>query len=310
MYNKKNNYSSLEKKILAIARDEYSFFLNKSYVVAVGLGIKVKHGFYTNEKCIKVFVTKKLPFSYLSQSQIIPIKYKNITTDVVESGPFSYSLLSQKIRPVLGGYSTSEAIHQNSGSIACLVADSSNYYLLSNNHVYAYFNITPLGTPILQPGITDHGNIPKDVIGSLKKYVPVRVKTSWRTPTNYVDCALAKVDRLSLASPKIAFIGALKGVANPKLNEIVQKSGRTTEYTLGHVTALGVTVETDQSAHVALFKDQITTNRITDLGDSGCLLVNSNLEAVGLYFSQARSASVYNPIYKVLSSLHVNIVTQ
>nr|WP_307897745.1 hypothetical protein [Clostridium botulinum] len=36
------NYCNLEKKILCIARNEYSFFLNKNNVIGLGLGQKIK----------------------------------------------------------------------------------------------------------------------------------------------------------------------------------------------------------------------------------------------------------------------------
>ncbi len=62
--------------------------------------------------------------------------------------------------------------------------------ILSNNHVLANVDAGKVGDAILQPGNADGGTLPADKIGTLARFVPLRVST-----TKLVDCAIAKIRR-------------------------------------------------------------------------------------------------------------------
>src|SRR3712207_5481193 len=98
------NENKIQKLISHICNCEYKYFLNKANVVGVGCGYKVKNGFYSNKLCIKVFTTKKLISNELNSQDLVPNLYKEISTDVVESGAFTQYSFINKIRPVIGGY--------------------------------------------------------------------------------------------------------------------------------------------------------------------------------------------------------------
>src|SRR3712207_8306530 len=115
--------SKLEQNIANICNCEYTYFLNKSNVVGVGCGYKIKKGFYTNQLCIQVFVSKKYPENQLNSNDMIPLMYKGIPTDVKETGNFDACSLNVKIRPALSGYSVSANMSEIAGTLGCLVTN-------------------------------------------------------------------------------------------------------------------------------------------------------------------------------------------
>ncbi|CAG7839092.1 hypothetical protein CLOHAE12215_00496 [Clostridium haemolyticum] len=306
-----NKICSLEKKVSHICMKEYEYFLNKKNVIGVALGYKVTNGFYTCKKCIVVFVTVKLPSYELDSNQLIPQYYNGIPTDVVQCDKPRFGALTGKVRPVLNGYSIGNVLEYNvSGTCGCLVSDK-YLYVLSNNHVLANNNKIPIETSIIQPSISDGGKNPKDVIAHLYRFIPIEFIEGNKKPENKVDCAIAKVISRSLVSASIAFIGIPKGIKEALLLEKVCKVGRTTEKTYGKVTYTRGTiiVESEEVGKDALFTDQIMTSKMTESGDSGSLLVDEELNALGLCMSSNKQVTIVNPIRNVLSSLKVKLVT-
>lgn len=315
VYNSLNNYNvnSLEYKIANIALNEYSFFLEKTNVLGVGLGYKTINGMDTTNKCLKIFVSKKLSPMILSSSHLIPPLYEGIQTDVVDIGkvstiPYNKVPLLNVANPVTGGYSIGPLNLGIAGTLGCLVKDDFDIYLLSNNHILANLNTLPIGTPIIQPATLD-GGIPLYQIASLSKFIPLEFSNSFNSPENYVDCAIAKITNPNFVSSRITHIGTPRGVADGKLGSIVKKVGRTTGLTFGKIIALHVTqkvLSTNKS--LTIFKDQMIATGMSEVGDSGSLLLNENNYAIGLLLSGNGSVSIFNPIKAVLSALDVSLM--
>ncbi|CAG7841142.1 hypothetical protein Z959_13325 [Clostridium novyi B str. ATCC 27606] len=304
--------NKMEKIISNICNDEYEYFLNKANVVGVGCGYKVKNGFYTNQLCIQVFTRIKLPSKQLNSWDLIPNLYKGIPTDVIQTGVFTSCSLSRRIRPTLGGYVIgNDYIDEISGTLGCLVTDNTDLFILSNNHVIAMDNEAPLGTKIIQPSCNWGGSFKTDVIAILFKYIPIKFIGTIKTPTNYVDCAIAKVINKSLVSSQIAFVGLPAGTIIPRLNENVKKVGYKTELTTGIIKSIHCTVVTefDDNGKKAMFKEQIFTTRIGEIGDSGAILLDKNNNVIGLLMSNADTHSTFNPINTILKELKVQLVT-
>ncbi|CAG7840456.1 hypothetical protein CLOHAE12215_01880 [Clostridium haemolyticum] len=293
-----------------ICENEYKFFLGKPNVIGVALGYKMVKGFYTNQKCVTVFVTKKVLCNELLSTERIPNYYKGFQTDVKQCKMLKFSSLTQRIRPALNGYSIGNILERNYGTSSCLVQDR-YLYVLGNNHSLALNNQAPIGSAILQPGVEDGGKIEKDVIGHLNKFIPIKFIEGAKEPENIVDCALCKVINRSFVSPEIAFLGKPKGVALPRLNEDVKKVGRTTELTNGKIIYLNGTfrVICENVRKRALFKKIIITTTMGELGDSGALLMNQNNYALGIYMASGDSIGAFNPIQEILDSLKVKLVT-
>ena len=305
----KNSY--LEKQIATICVFKYKDFFRYNNVVGVGKGTKIINAKDTDEPCLTVLVEKKLPKDQLSKQDLVPKMYKNIKTDIIEVGEIKPLSLVDRIRPVIGGYSVGvETI--TAGTIGCVVYSGSGedmkYYILSNNHVLANENKSPLGALIVQPGPIDGGIAPWDVIGMLYDYEPIKFITSTRQPENIVDCAIAKCDS-KILNPEIYWIGYIKGITKAKKGMWIKKSGRTTGFTTGKVLATNVTVQVRYNSGYALFVRQVLTSRISSGGDSGSLVLTSTNQAVGLLFAGSSTVTVCNPIEQVLKILNVKLIT-
>ncbi|KGM92905.1 hypothetical protein IRP63_15995 (plasmid) [Clostridium botulinum] len=301
---------SLEEKIKYICKCEYKYFLSKDNVVGIGLGYKIKNGFNTLQKCIKVFVINKVKSDRLTPNEMIPNNYKGIPTDVVESGVFTASSLKKKIRPVIGGYGVSASGSKTAGTVGCLVTNGVSNFILSTNHVLAGINKYPIGTPIIQPAYKDGGRSSKDTIATLYKFVPLRPITGTSQPINLSDAAIGLLTSPDILSNEIAFIGKPTCVKNPKLNEHVQKVGRTTELTKGIVTSTNVTTRVVYtSGEICLFHDLIAASLIGDLGDSGALVVNNSKCALGLILGKSLNNSLFCRLTTVMDQLGVHLVT-
>jgi hypothetical protein len=222
--------------------------------------------------------------------------------------------LRQRVRPALGGFSVGHP-RVTAGTIGTCCYDLSpfpgvpqRYYILSNNHVIANSNNANIGDPILQPGAFDGGRLPRDMIGRLSRFIPIRFRTGTSAPLNFVDAAIAEAPFHTI-SREIFWIGYVKDLYTaPTVGTIVQKTGRTTNYTTGRITSINATVDVNYgSGRVARFARQILTTRMSAGGDSGSLVLDLNERAVGLLFAGSPSVTVLNNILFVQSLLRVRI---
>ncbi|KEI15220.1 hypothetical protein [Clostridium haemolyticum] len=300
----------IDEKISYICQNEYEYFFSKPNVVGVGLGYKISNGFNTNKKCIKVFVSRKVPKNQISCNYMIPSNYKNIETDVIESGIIRAISLKDRVRPVTAGYSIGPLTKIYGGSMGCLLTDGVDYYILSCNHVLAYFGEVSLNTPILQPSVIDGGKKESDIFAILSKYIPIKFESTFSHPTNYVDCAVAKVINKSLVSSSITLIGKPKGLIIPRLNEPVQKVGKSTGLTVGKILAIDCSTKVlFSNGKSGVFKKQIATNLLVKGGDSGSVMLDYNNNIIGLLISGTDTISIANSIQNVLDILKLRLVT-
>jgi hypothetical protein len=192
--------------------------------------------------------------------------------------------------------------------------------LLSNNHVFADENRGDQGDPILQPGAYDGGQDPTDSVAVLNSFIPI----DFQRP-NLVDCATAvPSEGIAYDSQTLTGFGRLNGVRNAPLagNETVSKIGRTTGATTGTITAIeldNLVVDYDQGQ--ATFNSQIeiegaATSVFSEGGDSGSLIFDQSLFAVGLLFAGSSSGGLgslgltyANPMLEVLDQLKADLLS-
>lgn len=207
-----------------------------------------------------------------------------------------------RYRPAPGGVSIG---HYNvtAGTLGCIVEDYNGYiYILSNNHVLANSNNASVNDPIYQPGPHDGGSH-KDIIGRLSRWITLDLRG-----INYVDAAIAAPLNRNYVDPNILGIGRVMGVARPKLEEYVVKSGRTTGVTRGYISTINSFVKVDYgSLGVLYFDDQIIIRpgNFSRGGDSGSLVLNTDRYAVGLLFAGSDSHTVANPINAVINAMRL-----
>lgn len=318
-------------------------FLEKPMANVVGLaeGIKWKNGKPTGEPALLVLVTNKLEKAQVGSRDLVPVKLGEMQTDVLAVGyPFAggeaessgagIQTLGKRVRPAQGGYSVG---HKNitAGTIATCVYDilpggsvsppvhgvgiPSKYYILSNNHVLANSNAASPGDAVLQPGPFDGGTDPADRIATLTRYIPITFNppTPLASQNNLVDCAIAEGQFHDL-NRLVYWNGHVRGwrrKANVTVGMLVKKSGRTTNFTTGRITAINATIDVGYGGgNIARFKDQIVTTNMSAGGDSGSLVLTLDNVAVGLLFAGSSTSMIANQFENVRSLLRVEVAEQ
>ncbi|MBM7622520.1 hypothetical protein [Sporohalobacter salinus] len=318
------------KEAAKVYEENEEEMLDKQNVVGIGTGHKIVNDESTGEPCVTIFVSQKLDEDLLSDKDIVPKELSKFSTDVVEIGEvtaeelraadkqevvdYDTQSLELRKRPAMGGMSVGH-YEITAGTIGTCVYDADNYpgkpdryYILSNNHVLANSNDAKKGDPILQPGPHDGGEKPKDVIAKLSRYVPIKYKTENSAPKNYVDAAIAEGSFHDL-DRQVYWVGNVKGTRDDvKVDEIVQKTGRTTSYTTGKVISTDATIEVDYGSHgSAKFAKQIVTTSMSTGGDSGSLVCDLDENAVGLLFAGSSRSTIINKISRVTKLLNIKL---
>lgn len=207
------------------------------------------------------------------------------------------------------------------GTLGCFVRARGNgrTLILSNNHVLANENRSKRGDPILQPGAYDHGRNPADVAGGLFRGIRLKSRGA-----NLLDCAVASVkDGMRFDKTLLRGLGRLLGLGEPVAMQDapVAKVGRTTGVTRGRVTAFELdNLVVGYDIGNLWFDDQIEIEStgqgpFSDGGDSGSLVVDGDLYAVGLLFagsdqggSNGQGLTYANPVTKVLDALKIDLL--
>ncbi|MFA5383740.1 MAG: hypothetical protein WC364_03580 [Eubacteriales bacterium] len=317
--------------------------LNKDNVIGVGVGYKQIRQEETNQLSLIIFVEKKIPSDRLSKGSIIPGKINGLLTDIVEIG--RVRLLENRVdrwRPACPGISIGH-YKISAGTFGAVVKDKTTgeKLILSNNHILA--NATngadgrsSIGDPILQPGPHDGGGS-KDQIATLLRFIPIRQTvqdvecpvaatvlqagniiihtirprynirlTKYTNDMNIIDAAVAMPDKQSLIDEEVLEIGRIEGVGRVVPGETIKKSGRTSGLSEGKVQAIGVTLKVGiNEEETGLFTDQVVSNLLSQPGDSGSLIVNSEKKAVGLLFAGSDKYTIFNHIDNVMERLKI-----
>ena len=305
-------------------------------VVGVGVGRKIEGGEATDTNALVVLVTHKMPPESLG-NQAVKRSINRVPTDVIEVGDIfaggqmmapektdpcsteesvDIETLRNRVRPVRPGYSVGHP-RVTAGTIGAGAYDLNNtvpgkparYYILSNNHVIANSNDASPGDPIIQPGRVDGGQVPRDVIGRLDRFVPIRfIEPGQEPPCNYVDAAVAQVP-FHLIDRDIYWNGhpaSLFKTAEPDM--LVKKTGRTTDFTTGRVQTINTTVNVNYGGgRVARFCRQIVTTDMSAGGDSGSLVLDLENNPVGLLFAGSSTVTILNPIAWVQGLLRIRL---
>lgn len=239
----------------------------------------------------KVEVVKTGKLKALSQLMGVPWFVPKAAIDSGRTG---------RVRPAPGGVSIGHP-SVTAGTLGAVITLGGVKYGLSNNHVFAagstiQMNRALIGDPILQPGVYD-GGVEEDSIGTLSWYYPLD-----EVGKNLVDMALMKPASPELVSDEILGIGVPTGYAKAELEDMVQKSGRTTGVTGARVLDVDATVKVSYGTFEATFVHQIITDYMADGGDSGSVLVKGT-DICGLLYAGSSYVTVHNHISDVLATI-------
>jgi hypothetical protein len=309
---------------------------SKPYVIGLDVGYRIKGGKKTDERVVIVYVSRKIDKSELAKEHLIPQKIKigvqEVLVDVVEGAIDEAYIFDLRSRPLRGGSSISLVTQLNAGTGGvCVTLNDGNTYILSNNHVIAGCNQTPIGSAIMQPGLQDGGNAANDTVATLFDFVPLAFGpdvveldgggTVTISVANYVDAAIAKVaNGYNDGNREIHWIGYPRPLQRGAWSDLerlsllglrVCKMGRTTEFTIGSIVSVSydcsVAYPNGQSAW---FANQIRiegeNGPFARRGDSGSLVVDFETRApIGLLFAGRGDRGIANPIHQVLTYLSI-----
>jgi hypothetical protein len=305
-------------------------------VVGVAPSIKVTQGQPTGTTSVTVLVESKRSKRALGAAAVVPDAVDGVPTDVLEVGVIQALTFNAKVRPALPGYSIGH--HDiTAGTFGCLVRDlraccecgcaggfcqcgghghghghcgghpkDCDYLILSNNHVLANSNAGSPGDAILQPGPFDGGLFPSDEVARLERFERI---TFGAAGYNLVDCAVARPTSSRNVTASIIGLAMPRGISQALVGMSVVKVGRTTQVTNGRVTSTNATVAVNYGVGVATYRHQIITTAMSAGGDSGSLLMDRDLNAVGLLFAGSAKITIHNHIADVETALGVRPVT-
>lgn len=244
-------------------------------VVSVGVG---KHP-STGEIAVSIGVDRPV-----NLDDVLPPTFPaDIPAFVEETGPVQpFQTHTDRLRPVPLGVSTGTG--NVTGTTSFILDDGSQFYLASNNHVYA--NNESHGDPILQPGPADGGGAPDDTIGSLSGFVTlvddVTADVAWTVPEVELDNTA-----LGVAVPSGSPL-------DPAIDETITKAGRSTGVTSAPVTNTHVDVKVGYSFGDVIVGDCFATEARSQGGDSGSPGLGTNDRPAGVLFAGSDTQDFYN----------------
>ncbi len=265
-------------------------------------------------QAIYVFTTRDNVAGIPASIEGIRTHIENIGEVVAFGGKPSSGYTKQYRNPMYSGISVGNDNECAAGTIACVVTNGTQNFLLSNNHVFARENAALLGERIDQPGRYDAASVSglrqcdhTGQVATLSQFVSISF-----TANNTVDCAIAEISGTPGATTaSAAGYTPTSTTQVATVGEPIKKTGRTTGLTTGSVSALNVTIRVSYTAGTAQFVGQIyiSSHTFSAAGDSGSLIVDSNNNnPVGLLFAGSSTSTIANPIDQVLTQLGVTIV--
>jgi hypothetical protein len=310
--------------LAGVQREHERGLLAKPNVVGVAIGHKHVGGEDTERLCILALVSTKVPRELLADDELVPARLGDVLVDVREVGVFQpQQRLTQRQRPAMGGLSISLA-SGGFGTLGTACYDDvqpgipPRYYLLSCNHVLARLNLASPGEKVIQPAALDLGTSPADDIGTLARFIPLTFFNPSSPPpivqVNFADAAIAEV-ALATVNREIHWIGyprrwSVSALQAVKVGTILQKTGRTTGFTTGQVTAVNATFDVIYPPGNARFALQILTTKMSDNGDSGSLVCDVEGTGIGMLFAGSITDTAVSPLNFVEGGLGVRIAPQ
>ncbi len=249
----------------------------------------------------------------------------DLPVEVVVTGRIdAYTTNRSKFRPAPGGVSVGH-FKITAGTIGGWARGRSGdrlrrLLMVSNNHVLANSNAAQFGDSITQPGQADGGANPADRIAILERFVKIDFSAG---AVNFVDAATGwcwvdrvRRDHVYHGNNSIAkYFKIGNSVAEPIVNMVVGKTGRTTDLTQGLIQAVDVSINVNfGSAGVAHFRDQFSVQKtsagnFSAGGDSGSIVWQwkVGMPPVGLLFAGGGGTTFCNRISRVISPSALDI---
>jgi hypothetical protein len=156
-----------------------NILLAKANVVGVAVGYRDFMGEATDDIALIALVEQKKPIEALDPKDLVPRDLDGAITDVIEVGYLRAEQVMtprSRWRPIIPSGVSIGHPRVTAGTLGTIVRDrdTGQLMMLSNNHVMANSNDAQVGDAILQPGPTDHGQNPADMVARLERWVALR----------------------------------------------------------------------------------------------------------------------------------------
>lgn len=284
----------------------------RANVVGTAIGPKRVDDQPTDEECVIVLVTRKMPTAQLADGDRIPttvvVDGRELKTDVQEVGdvrsqattrpPSTPPNRKRRWRPAPAGVSLGhpDSTAGTMGSPA-LETDAGETVVVTNAHVAAPIDAAGVGDPVYQPGPADGGS-DGDSLGSLHDAVTIS-----REGTNSVDSALVRVDAADVTDTVLG-IGSFDGFEEPRMGATYTKSGRTTGVTTGDLRGRDARIRVR-----GYYRDPVVFTGVdmfgpmSAAGDSGSFIgvVEESFSATHLLFAGSDRATMATPMAAVFT---------
>ena len=296
---------------------------HRENVTAVDIGYRYKDGRRTDDLAVRVHLKEKLPESVLEAAEVLPEEIDGVPVDVVQAVYHPHVALglqpagtrTSRVDPIQPGVSVSHP-RVTAGTFGVLVHDgrTGQPCVLSNWHVLVGSMAAVPGDSIVQPGRMDGGRSPRDTVGHLERMILDQDG----------DAAVATLNDAREVRPEQWETEVLiEQVRAPRIGEILEKSGRTTNVTRGRVDGTGQyfvrysigEVGIDGFKIVAVDDGNPNDEEISSGGDSGSIWYGSeDHQGVGLHFAGEQNPepreehAVACYLDRVLTRLDVSLV--
>ena len=167
----------LFRQLIEAQRLAQADLLRRRGVVGVAIGFRNFKEQTTDQLAVAVLVVQKKPVEALSADDLVPQEVNGMRTDVIEVGRLEAHINPRdRFRPHVPAGVSIGHYKVTAGTIGAIVFDrnTGEPLILSNNHVLANSNDSAIGDAVLQPGPTDHGVRPDDVVAKLHRFEMLR----------------------------------------------------------------------------------------------------------------------------------------
>jgi hypothetical protein len=165
-------------------------------------------------------------------------------------------------------------------------------------------NNASIGDPIFQPGLADSRRA--EVVGKLKDFK--LLENNGNTHDSgivAIESDLFSQNLISNLYPQIKL--PLRDIAEPKINLPVQKFGRTTGHTFGNIIGLNGRFRIGFDKGALGFVQCIVASAMSKAGDSGSLILDMDMNIVGLLFAGSDRVTLANPIKPIMEHYGLTI---
>jgi hypothetical protein len=276
-----------------------SAYSQRSNVTGIDIGYKYSGlgDRRTKQISVRIHVDRKISVSELEATEVFPKEIGGIPIDVIEADYKTHAVATPPARlsaaaTIQPGVSVAH-FKRSAGTIGLIVYDNVTRRpcLLSNWHVLVGKLPARIGDPILQPGVSDGGELLRHKVATLERYIL----------DQNGDAAIASLTNSRPFQPNQLGSGIVVSRARtPQLGEVLEKSGRTTGITQALVDGIGryfvrygtERVGIDGFKLVSVQDGNPGNQEISAKGDSGsCWYDPASAEGVGLHFAGETDAN-------------------